>query len=101
MKSKKPSRAVFLLAAEYQFDNYANGDNSFSSKFSCDNLNEAVVEITDGFWADSAEIEMYKNLFEQTYDEYDLAWWLPLPNGNWDHESRILALLLCAEMLRR
>lgn len=109
MRKQRASRSIFLTAAktlhesmlidtnprDYQmkslFDNY--------SGYSCDHINFALDK-NGRARNNSAEIEMYSTLFKPE-DFYGLAWWPALKNGNWDWESRLLALLLCAEMLKR
>jgi len=97
----KPLRSVFLRAAKLQFksmDEYKRLGYSHESRFACDNISDVA-----GHWSD-AESNMFYSYFgtnKRTYGTLGLAWWPRKKNKEWDHESRILALLLCAEMLRR
>lgn len=108
MRRPHPLRSVFLLAAELQHAKMEdNADNICSywnpgyllcaSDYSCDNVSEAAKTIRGTY--DGIDREYYTRYFKPELNYY-MAWW-PLKNGKWDHESRILALLLCAEMLRR
>lgn len=100
---QKPKRSVFLIAAERQFA--AKEKAAFYegiTKYSCDNISFDPVRRNYGY--NRIEMKMYAKFFEpEEYEDgiSDYAWWPKLKNGAWDHESRILALLLCAEMLRR
>lgn len=119
MKKRKPLRSVFLIAAEKQHQAMVALQNyphliyyEDTSKYACDNINFALPGISM-----REEREMFKKYFQpKNMMLGQLAWW-PLLNSPkwdfhdedysqkqlefWDHESRILALLLCAEMLRR
>ncbi len=94
----KPSASVFALAAQFQFE---SGEpfaiQHGASKYSCDNVNKGA-ETLGRKWG-GRDLEFYQKMFEP--EEYSFAWWPLLDNGEWDHESRILALLLAAEMLRK
>lgn len=103
-----PLRSIFLVAAERQFENM-EGEYAFEvSGFACDNICSAAI--AHGDFPFSNDYPPEHNFFYQLYHKdaleaadgiLDLAWWPCLDGGGWDHESRILALLLCAEMLKR
>jgi hypothetical protein len=98
-RKSRPLRSVFLVAAEKQYRSKIEDGCSWDhTAYSCDNINYAANEIGKP-WHHNEETAMYRKYFEPR--EYHFAWWPELRNGKWDHESRILALLLCAEMLRR
>jgi len=102
-QEQRPLRSIFLLAAEMQAD-HALG----LSDFSCINISDACcqklwnippeditkqIKIQDRF---------YRKFFYVPGEAHSEGmWWPHLGRGEWDHESRILALLLAAEMLRR
>lgn len=108
----RPRRSVFLLAAELQhtkmtqslqpfniFDiQWNEGYLAYVSSYSCDNLAEAARRIRGE--RDCPEHRLYQRYFMPNVRRESMAWW-PLKKGKWDHESRILALLFAAEMLRR
>ena len=101
----RPRRAVFLLAAEMVFNasifspEPKYGSVRWENAYSCNCLSQACGTIRWDKY--QPEVKMYFRLMKP--DEYvtGSTWWPPLPDGSWDYESRILALLLCAEMLRR
>lgn len=99
MSARKESRrSVFLLAAEKQVA-YMDGSREACFPFSCYNLGLAINEAN----ADRQcrpELKFYAELYEKDSDG-PLYWWKSLPNGDFDHESRIFALLFAAEILRR
>lgn len=104
----RPLRSVFLRAAEYQHDRmdaYINGTFSPYSRFACDNINWASKQIRELALCEycTTEVEYFRRRFYMgPYGCSQLgAWWDLRNDGAWDYESRILALLLCAEMLRR
>lgn len=103
-------RSVFLLAAEKQFYamRLAPQTAEACSDYACDNIGYAVGKIDMGkeeYVKESPEKDFFREKFKPELRPDILngffAWWPLLPDGGWDHESRILALLLCAEMLRR
>lgn len=111
MKKRSLSRRAFLLAAEYQFlkmeDEKLNNDDSFYSKtcefsrYSCDNLGSALISLgLDDRYISTPEHDFYQSKIMPD-NQGAFGWWPYQNDGKWDHESRILALLLCAEMLRR
>lgn len=108
----RPRRSVFLLAAELQFDmmelNWSCESVTWDSKngvsisqYSCDNINEASCLIKGVYGLGEIERSYYAKRFRPVDQKWQIAWWPRLKKDKWDHESRILALLLCAEMLRR
>ena len=69
-----------------------------ASRYSCDNIHVASGR---GYLNDvDTEIDFYAKMLGPEGAEDMFAWWPELPGGKWDHESRILALLLAAEMIR-
>ena len=93
---KNPLRSVFLLAAEKQLLRPLQ-----SSMFACNNLSYAYRELIlhNSGWSfePTAEHKMFRKYFlTEGRSGPGGAWW-----GDSDQEARILALLLCAEMLRR
>ena len=84
-------RETFLLAAELQFE--AKQDREI--KFSCYTLAEAQG-LKPGQNHETKEYKLYAEMFGQR----DFVWWGRIDNRRFDHESRIYALLLCAEMCR-
>lgn len=107
--TEQATHSAFLRAAELQhrsmtddhpdfrFEKGRNCGDGFSY-YACDNIGYAVG---DGCYEkNTPEQRFFKEYFEQD-DTIIFCWWPELENGNWDHESRILALLLCAEMLRQ
>jgi hypothetical protein len=95
---------IFQLAAEYQFEAMTEGTYS---EYSCDNIMDASFEFGYNYNTKVyREVdEIYQNLYQKDSTKYykegesTLLWW-PKVNGEWDHESRILALLLAAEILK-
>lgn len=74
------------------------------SKYSCDNLMEAVPIVESGSYSEgTAEYRPYRHFYADLYEKDSGAdsnswhWW-PNQKGRWDYESRILALLLAAEV---
>lgn len=98
-KRTKPLRSVFLDAAQRQFDSYRRYRGNSNSEYSCHNITYARLSLSLKRYSVS-ELMMYQKYFEPKGKEYQ-GWWPLLKNGKWDNESRILALLLCAEILRR
>lgn len=97
----KPKRSVFLLAAEIQHSLRKGGfkpKNGLSqpSKFACLNIAAARIELglQDGV-LHTPEALMLQELFKPSLCSTYEGWW-----GN-NNEPRILALLLCAEILRK
>lgn len=92
---KKAKRSNFLLAAEGIYFGHANlyHVNSLSfpvSKWCCNVLaNMGCISL-------SPEQRMFRDLFYPGFKVASGGWW-EMDEG----EERILALLLCAEMLRR
>lgn len=99
----KPSRAVFLLAAEIQLANMQGADSNDTSHYACDNIGHARIKMGMGHhFCGTIDHEFFADRFKPEKREGGwFGWWEDLPYGRHDHESRILALLLCAEMLRR
>lgn len=114
MKAKsrsRPKRSIFLEAAYRQFlrrDNlYPTGGYFFDAerleriqyrKYSCENIATVKSEMTNehiGWWDHDTDTDLkfYHRLYSS---EYGNIWW-----DETDNESRIYALLLTAEMLRR
>ncbi len=92
-----PRRSVFLLAAEKQF--MAKGGHTSSVSYSsCVNLFYASRELRSGYHEESG---LYLRYFKPEGLNHFEFWWPKDEDGNWDHESRILALLFTAEMLCR
>jgi len=100
-------RDIFLLAAEKQFLHSIDGSCNVSSMWSCINIGRAKRELyMDENLGSIEEKEMYAEVFKPDYAGVD--WWSErIVNKGpdrwdlyWDYESRILALLLMAEMLR-
>lgn len=108
----KPLRSIFLRAAENLFvihtgtmkrpsdaAIYVEEWGWFYSRYCCDHLGALRGA---NHKASTPELTMFRNIFEKEDECRDgFGWWSDLPNGKMDMESRILALLLCAEMLRR
>lgn len=95
-----PRASVFRLAAVLQHQRMLSC--YMGSQYSCDNIMTAA-ETINVRRAPADEREYYQHHFKPRKNEEcgDLfAWWPKLPFGQWDHESRILALLLSAEMIR-
>jgi len=72
------------------------------SHFACINIRHALSEagIEQVIHLEEYE-EYFARYFKPDKIEETSAWWPKLANDERDYESRILALLLCAEMLRR
>lgn len=91
---KNPQRTVFLLAAEM----ISPADETFA----CIAIRKAHATINDKLYMDSKncpEEVMFKELFQPEGHTCGTCWWPgDYPNFVSDYESRILALLLCAEM---
>ncbi len=91
---------IYRLAAEFNFlrSNEVPSESRYGdySRFSCDNIWEACNNEKHG---SSEYKETYATYFQPEEAEASLAWWQRNPDGTWDHESRILALLLMAEIL--
>jgi hypothetical protein len=113
-----PRRSVFLLAAKLQFIASVEkpSDANNYSNYACDNLAEAAHTLNLPPYGETPECLMFETYFKpENLPKYQLYWWPPkrwyksrrprttrdIYPCQWDHESRILALLLCAEMLRR
>ena len=99
-------RSVFLLAAEMQeawisFGAVKINDRRlFPSYWSCINLKKAISVIRGIRYTDASltpEMEMYQAVYDR---ESSRDWW-GCGGGKEANECRIMALLLCAEMLRR
>lgn len=100
MKTRKPSPAIFLRAAELQFANMKEVHDN-ASQYACDNIGYALIEAElDTKFNCTVEHDFFAAQFKLEAHLFD-GWWPPLADGSHDHESRILALLLCAEMLKR
>lgn len=99
--SKRALRSIFLQAAELQ-----HPDSEHGSVFSCWNLQKAWMGHHNKTWANNIQ-EYHQSKEYQMYWKYmhpgtDVSiWWPRTRKSEWDFESRMLALLLCAEMLRR
>lgn len=110
MKKSKPKISAFTTAAkrifqsmEFYRDVVSKDDCTdfshpqYASPYCCDNLPRTTED---------SELDFFARNFEtEAADSW--AWWPTLDGepvtrnrSNWDFESRILALLLCAEMLR-
>lgn len=116
-RENKPLRSIFLLAAELQHhsmtvekpERNAGLGKNFGKDYSyyaCDNIATAAAQVTNypaPFRNFTKEQKYFEKYFKPKDFEYNgMAWWSEVDeNGQWDHESRILALLLCAETLRR
>lgn len=94
----KPRASVFLAAAQ-RIHAYKVGDatnwltpDEDTNMFCCTALSDA-----GGGWG-SPEEPMLRDLFEPK--THGTGWWKPLRGQAHDYESRILALLLCAEMVK-
>ena len=96
---KKAKRSNFLIAAEMihlghtrgEFEKITVGErNMWCSKWCCNVLCMLAA------CCDSTEQEMFKDYFYPGFNDGGGGWW-----HRDDCESRVLALLLCAEMLRR
>lgn len=104
--NNRPLRSVFLLAAELQFRAMSEPYFEYTdpSAYSCDNIATASIgKHGIRFWQKhTPETNFYQRYFKPNHITWQNAeWWKCLRNGKWDHESRILALLLAAELLRR
>jgi hypothetical protein len=100
MKPRKPLHSVFLRAAELQLANKEGADNRSTSCYSCDNIGHALIEAKlDNRFCGTVEHEFFAAWFRPGH--LCCGWWPSLADDSHDHESRILALLLCAEMLKR
>ena len=93
---KKPLRSVFLLAAE--------NISPQGELFTCIAVRQAHADMNNKWYIDSQdcpEMKMFQELFQPEGCSSRVPWWPP--EGVWpdhihDYESRILALLLCAEI---
>jgi hypothetical protein len=104
--SDRPKRSVFLEAAKLQAQRNKDGDlpvdgDTRSNRWACLNIEKVCGEWGHGVKGlnsdDSVNAkEFFADHFEPRY-HLRSNWW-PDENHN---EERILALLLCAEMLRR
>lgn len=111
---KKPNHKVFTLAAEFLF-NASRTDKAISlgySRYACDCISDARSELFGPI--DYSPLPPLKTTPEQQFFEENFkpqkpyscyGWWKA--SGTYennfeghDWESRILALLLCAEMLK-
>ncbi len=107
MKNKRvyPHRSIFLLAAEKQLNaqkrEFLSNRPSLlnaESVFSCINILHAADEL--GRRDSLGTVKFYRRYFKPK-EFPDASWWPLDENNNWDYDSRIFALLLAAEMLRR
>lgn len=110
----KARSSIFLAAAERLFDfsiHHFNSEFNGPSPFCCDCIEEARCERDEHFNGsrnDSAEQKFFAAMFEPPANKKDsegLGWWktdndMKDYKGH-DYESRLLALLLCHEMLKR
>ncbi len=98
MKAPKPRREIFLLAAE-SLDADRTGDC-----YACIVVKQAHSNLINGSYVqsyDCPEMEMLRDLFMPEGLCDSMPWWPQLgewPDHTHDYESRVLALLLCAEM---
>lgn len=106
---QKPNHKVFTLAAQMLTqarESAENSEHSFYSRFACDCIYDARVELfgPNDYYETTPEQQFFEENFkpQSPYDAF--GWW---KTGNYDNnfkghdwESRILALLLCAEMLK-
>jgi hypothetical protein len=117
-KTQKPLRSIYLFAAELvhasMIETPQGKLDNYDCKFSCVALTRAYDAARETDRNDrkhinknTLEYKMFKRFFfgyKSGCGEYG-TWWdfKDLPNNGWcyDYESRILALLLCAEMMRR
>lgn len=114
-KSKpRPKRSIFLEAAYRQFlrgDDLTSSGNRYTclpgdvsyKKYSCENIasvkNEMTGEMVNYWDKTDVDLNFYRKMFypdAETYSAVVDIWW-----DAKDNESRIYALLLAAEMLRR
>jgi hypothetical protein len=47
------------------------------------------------------EVLLFSRIYREDANSDNLGWWPDLPDGSEDSESRILALLLVAEMIEK
>ena len=101
MKTRKPSARIFRYAAKLTFLASVNPRDSDYSPYACDNL-QIAFDLQDRVSDEDIEPDMFAAFFrpKHFYGAMSMAWWPPLKNNEWDYESRVLALLLCAEMCR-
>ncbi len=92
---------IFTSAAELQHNRKEKtaplreqATNSHS--FSCLNIVAAIRMLDYDFCYSSLP---YRNLYKSLYGKPQAQWW-PDINGEWDHESRIFALLFAAEIVK-
>lgn len=103
--SKNPLRSNFMLAAEMMFCHGAKVDfdaipSAWPSRYCCDNINK-VGEENGRPYNTSPEFFFFEKIFKKdAAPDCWGGWWPDAENGQVD-EPRVLALLLCAEMLRR
>jgi hypothetical protein len=104
MKSKlssRPSARLFRLAAEGIFLSARGGSilDTFPicsrSPYCCDWLNELDIHFR------VPAVLLFSRVYREDAASKDLGWWPHLPDGSEDSESRILALLLVAEMIEK
>ena len=78
------------------------GGDQYNDRFSCMNVSYATSETRDEMYnTHGPERDFYERIYFDDSDDPLGPWWGEGNGGEWDHESRILALLLCAEILRR
>ena len=102
-KPKKPRRSLFLLAAKRMHETSLETDRwrtiTLGGGYCCNMFyHGALPEFSTG------EIRAARTYFIDKFSPpknfSQRVWWGCLPGGGHDYESRIYALLLCAEMLR-
>ncbi len=112
----KPNRKVFSLAAQKLFETKQYFDSvvgaSYHSPYACYCIEDAIDDLfgasnhTDNSFAKSKEHQFFEEHFMPPREERHNAfgWWKSGTHDNkfagHDWESRLLALLLCAEMLK-
>lgn len=102
----RPLRSVFLLAAELQHGEdtiWINNTSCYSSTYACNNVKISHRYIRGYDVENSVDIKYFQNSVDIKYFQ---KYFKPVNSGSvwWqdnENEARILALLLCAEMLRR
>lgn len=109
---KKLKSKLFVDAAKDLYKNYLynlarqtlhNPDtHKGKSYYSCDAIYQQIGKLLE----DYSEGDPYRALYGEYFypnlsnDDGFFPWWSRLENGEWDYESRFLALLLMAEITK-
>ena len=106
MATKRKLRTVLYQAAKLQHDNNIDSDNS---PFSCDSIRKVDVGLRAAETAAPSDLlKMYEYWFCPNPTGFNSLGWWPLP-GDWKHEGpdgefdpnhRVIALLLMREIIQ-